>query len=376
MKKIKNAPGNVLELPVVEPWPEPVDGKLLLDELARLLNRFVILPPWAADTIALWVLHTYAFKLRDVSSYLGIESPIKRCGKTTLLTVLSEVANRVIVSSNISSPAFFRVIEEEQPTLLIDEADTLLPGNDELRGILNSGYRLKTAYVVRVANQEKEIKRTGSGPRGSRLVRFSCWCPKAIATIGHLPDTLADRCIVVRMQRKLTGQKCERCRNLDATALQRKCARFVLDHATAIASANPEIPSSLNDRAADIWEPLLALADVAGGDWPARARQAALGLAGRVAENDPTVSLLSDIAQVFTNIKANRILTRTLVMELNKRANRPWAEASPDKKANERWLSKQLRPHGIRPKSLRVATTIAQGYVRSDFDEAFQLNLH
>src|SRR5213075_906154 len=111
-----------LQFPVVEPWPEPVSGKLLLDEWGGLRNRFVILPPWAADTIALWVLHTYAFKLRDVRTYLGIESPIKRCGKTTLLTVLSEVANRVIASSNISSPAFFRVIEEEQPTLLIDES--------------------------------------------------------------------------------------------------------------------------------------------------------------------------------------------------------------------------------------------------------------
>src|SRR4051812_13971004 len=110
MRKLKNTLLNVLELPVVEPWSEAVEGRLLLDELAGLLNRFVVLPSWAADTIALWVLHTYAFKLRDVSTYLGIESPIKRCGKTTLLTVLSEVANRVIVSSNISSPAFFRVI--------------------------------------------------------------------------------------------------------------------------------------------------------------------------------------------------------------------------------------------------------------------------
>src|SRR6266571_2368378 len=147
---------SLMRLPPVEPWPEPVDGKSLLDELRQFLKLFVILPQWAAETLALWIVHTYAFELRDVSTYLGIESPEKRCGKTTLLTVLSELVNRPVVVANISSPAFFRVIEETRPTLMIDEADTLLQGNDELRGILNSGYSRKTAYVVRVANQGVE----------------------------------------------------------------------------------------------------------------------------------------------------------------------------------------------------------------------------
>src|SRR5437773_50973 len=132
-----------LNLPAVIPWPEPVDGKLLLDILAAIFTRFVILPKWAAETLALWTLHTYAFQLRDVSTYLGIESPLKRCGKTTLLQLLNELAHRAIASANISPPAFFRVIEELSPTLLIDEADTFLPGNEQLRGILNSGYSQK-----------------------------------------------------------------------------------------------------------------------------------------------------------------------------------------------------------------------------------------
>jgi len=240
------------------PWPEPVDGKLLLEELARLLRRFLVLPKWGAETLALRTLHSYAFQLRNVSTYLGIESPEKQCGKTTLLTVLSELVHRPEVAANISSPAFFRVIEETQPTLLIDEADTFLQGNDQLRGILNSGYSRKTAYVVRVASQESEAKDPSSDTKGSRLVRFSCWCPKAIAAIGRLPETLADRCIVIRMQRKTATEQCERLRNLDATVLRQQCARFVLDHAQNIAEAQPKIPSDLPDRAADIWEPLLA----------------------------------------------------------------------------------------------------------------------
>src|SRR5690348_1952068 len=126
------------EFPTVEPWQEVVDGKALLDELEATLKRFVVLPKSAAETLALFALHTYAYELRDVTTYMGIESPEKRCGKTTLLTVLGELVNRPVMASNISSPAFFRVIQQTRPTLLIDEADTFLQGNDELRGILNS----------------------------------------------------------------------------------------------------------------------------------------------------------------------------------------------------------------------------------------------
>ena len=96
---------NALGIREVEPWPEVVDGKELLDELVEVLTRFVVLPKFGAETLALWVLHTYAFELRDVSTYIGIESPEKRCGKTTLLAVLSELVSRPVVAANISSPA-------------------------------------------------------------------------------------------------------------------------------------------------------------------------------------------------------------------------------------------------------------------------------
>src|SRR5207247_6048144 len=128
------------------------DGRALLDELEGVLKRFVVLPKYAAETLALWTLHTYAFELREVTTYVGIESPEKRCGKTTLLGVLSELVNRPVVAANISSPAFFRVIEETRPTLLIDEADTFLQGGDGLRGLLPARYSRETSYVVRVEN--------------------------------------------------------------------------------------------------------------------------------------------------------------------------------------------------------------------------------
>jgi hypothetical protein len=94
----------------LDPWPEPVDGKLLLDTLTQVLNRFVVLLKWAPEALALWIVHTFAFQLREVSTYIGIESPEKQCGKTTLLTVLAELVNRPVAAANISPPAFFRVI--------------------------------------------------------------------------------------------------------------------------------------------------------------------------------------------------------------------------------------------------------------------------
>jgi hypothetical protein len=372
----------VLELPDAVPWPEPVNGSLLLDELEGVFTRFVVLPKWAAETLALWTLHTYAFPLRDVSTYLGIESPEKRCGKTTLLTVLSELANRPIVASNISSPALFRVIEETRPTLLIDEADTLLQGNDELRGILNSGYSRKTAFVVRVAGRVNRAdapersdgaeKTGGAEKAGTRLSRYSCWCPKVMAAIGRLPDTLADRCIVLRMQRKTAGEDCERLRNLEATALRQQCARFVLDHGEAIATARPAAPAGLNDRAADIWEPLLALADLAGGAWPEKARQAAAGLTAVSQENSPIGSLLLDLKVMFVNGNCQKMHSWRMVEALNGLGDRPWTELRAGKEINELWLARQLRPYGIRPKMLWLERTTARGYEAEDFGEAFR----
>jgi hypothetical protein len=265
-----------LDLPPDAPWPEPVDGKGLLDEIRHLLICLVVMPRWAAEILALWVVHTFAFELRDVGIYIGIESPIRRCGKTRLMTVLSQLVNRPEAASNITSPAFYRAIEELRPTLFIDEADMLLPGNAELRGVLNSGYTRPMAYVLRVTNELPEGKSAGrsKGKRRSRLARFSCFGPKAIAQIGHLPATLADRCIVLSMQRKLPTEPCQRLRDLDKTVcerLRRQCARFVQDHAQEIATARPELPKTLNDRAADLCEPMLILADLAGSEWPALA---------------------------------------------------------------------------------------------------------
>jgi hypothetical protein len=375
-------PASLLNLPAVTPWGDPVDGKLLLDEIVRNLTRFVVLPRFAPETLALWIVHTYAFQLRDVTTYIGLESPAHRCGKSTLVTVLSELANRAVVASNVSSPAFYRVIEQIQPTLLIDEADTFMHGNEELRGILNSGYQKKTAYVLRAVNQVPQNPASAASPTphsafatphsSSGLANFSCWCPKVIARIGALPATLADRCIVFRMQRKTPNEQCERVRNLNAYPLKQQCARFVADHSAAIAAAQPQIPLELNDRAADIWEPLLAIADLAGGNWPELARQAALALAAAAQDTNPIGSLLLDIFLLFATNNIDRVFSHGLVQALNAYSDRPWTAIRKGKPMTDIWLAQQLQPYGIRPRNLRINGTQAKGYLQEDMLDAFR----
>jgi hypothetical protein len=358
----------------VQPWEEPVDGTLLLNEIAGILRRFVVLPKWAPEALALWVVHTYGHDLREVSTYVGVESPEKRCGKTTLLSVLSEMVSRPVVAANISSPAFFRVIEEAHPTLVIDEADTWLQGNDVLRGILNSGYTRKTAFVVRVAQWARKGEPGGEQRDGRRmgLVRYSCWCPKVMAAIGRLPDTLADRCILIRMERKTVREECERLRSLAVLALRRQCARFVVDNARGIAEARPELPVGLNDRASDIWEPLLALADLAGGDWPRWARSAALDLTAKSQDTNPIGALLLDIFIVFTMAKAEKVLSRVLVAQLNMVEEPRWAELRRGRAVTEQWLAQQLRPYGVRSRTVWMGGTTAKGYLLEEMMGVFR----
>ncbi|HEV2394576.1 MAG TPA: DUF3631 domain-containing protein [Verrucomicrobiae bacterium] len=370
---------SILALPPVAPWPEPVNGAELLEAIRLKITSHVVLPRWAPETMALWVPHTFAFQYRDITTYLGIESPEHRCGKSTLITILSELTQRAVVASNVTAPSFFRVIAQILPTLFIDEADTFLTGNDELRGILNSSSFKKTAFVLRAVNLPSQTgAASGNGGASSvnpscgynpGILRFSCWCPKLIARIGALPATLADRCIVFRLQRKTADEPCERLRKFKSDDLNRKCLRFVLDHAAEIAAAEPEMPGELNDRAADVWEPLFVIADLAGGSWPQLARDAAIGVAAASSDSNPMAVLLFDVFIQFDLAKSDRLFSSRLVERLNAYSNRPWKDLLRGKPIDDRWLARQLSPYGIRPRNLRIEGIQAKGYCQEDMVE-------
>ena len=224
--------GRGLDLNEPDPWPEPVDGANLLDMLVEVICRHLILPESGAVAIALWVPFTHTFDAWDTSPYLGITSPTLRCGKTTAFSILDRVVKRALPTSNVTSAVVYRVIERFQPTLLMDEMDTYLPGKNELKGILNSGHTKATAYVLRCSGEDHEPE------------RFSTWTPVAFAKIGKLPATLHDRSIEVRMRRRRPDEKVERFRanqtgGLDELA--RKSARWAKDNIGSLRSADPRI---------------------------------------------------------------------------------------------------------------------------------------
>jgi hypothetical protein len=247
--------GRPLDLPDPEPWTEPVDGAELLNEVAAAIRRYVVLASVEADTVALWVLGVHAFDAWIIFPRLFVTAPEKRCGKTTLLDVLSRLVPRPLTVSSITPAALFRTIEAARPTLLLDEADTYVRDNKDLRSMINDGHR-RDGTVVRTVGDNHD-------PR-----RFSVWAPIALAAIGRLHGTNEDRAIAIRLHRRRSDEpvqplRLDRTSELDAMA--RKMARWARDHMPALAMADPLMPDGIYNRAADNWRPLLTIADAAGG---------------------------------------------------------------------------------------------------------------
>jgi Protein of unknown function (DUF3631) len=268
--------GKALKLMSPEPWPYPVVGTELLNTIAETIRTYVVLAPEEADAVALWCVHTHAIDAAQQTPRLAITSPEKRCGKTTLLAILSHLVDKPLGAESITAAAMFRVVEMVRPTLLVDEADTFIGGNDELRGIIDSGHR-PTGSVVRTVGDDHE-------PRS-----FSTYSAMAIARIGKSHGTIADRSIRVSLHRRRREELVRRFRDDRAHALDnlgRQSARWVADHLSVLQNADPEMPSALHDRAADNWRLLLAIADAVGGNWPDRARQTALAMSRAADEFD------------------------------------------------------------------------------------------
>jgi hypothetical protein len=357
--------GQALTLADPEPWPGGVDGAELLDEIRDTFKRFIALPAQAAVALALWVLHTHAIKTAYLSPLLAITSPQKRCGKTTLLEVLACLVRRPLSASNVTAAALFRVIEAREPTLLVDEADTFLAKHEELRGILDSGHTRSSAQVVRTVGDNHE-------PR-----IFRTFGAKAIAAIGALSGTLEDRAVVIHMHRRAAGERVERIRRDriegQLLPLRRQAARWVVDHVEGLRTADPATPSTLHDRAADNWRPLLAIAEAAGGHWPALARAAAVALSASGGDDSEAgVMMLADLRSLFDARGAERLASASIVDHLSTLEGRPWPDWRRDKPINQNGLARLLKPFGVRPKTVRIGTETPKGYERPDFEEAWK----
>jgi putative DNA primase/helicase len=349
--------GRPIEFQEPEPWPEAVEGLDLIARLEAGIARYVALPKDSAFMVALWALHTFCFEAFTCTPRLAVTSPEKRCGKTTLLDVLAELVPRRLLTGSATAASLFRVIEPHRPVILIDEADTFLGDNEELLGILNQGHR-RGGQVLRTVGDDHE-------PRA-----FAVHAPAAIAKIGHLPGTLADRSITIQLRRLAPGEKVARFRAGRApelAELARKAARWVADNQTSIEGREPGIPDQIFNRQADNWEPLLAIAEATGPEIAERARQVALAACGASEDESLGVRLLADIKLAF---KERAELPSAIVVEaLKAMADRPWSEANKGKPITQNWLARKLRQFGIFP--TLVTDERRGGYKLDSFKDAF-----
>jgi putative DNA primase/helicase len=359
-------PGSDLLVASAQPWPEPVDGDTLLAELETAIASHAVLPEGAAGAMALWILHTYSLDAAAITPRLAIVSPTKRCGKTTVLKLLGALACRPLAAASLTPAVLYRVIEAYAPTILVDEADTFLADQDELRGVLNAGHDRHSAVVPRCVGDEFEPK------------VFHVFGAVAIAAIGKLPDTLMDRSVVIEMKRKAPTEKLQKLRRRQRealAALPRRCARWAADNMKPLSEREPELPDDLDDRAADNWEPLLAIADHSGGAWPERARATALLLSGGRADSaetgDSGVQLLADVRAVFLGNDIDRSTTKALLASLAELEGRPWAEWNRGRPLTARQLGSLLGRFGIKPGTIRVGDATPKGYLLSDLADAF-----
>lgn len=341
----------------------------VLDEIEKFLTRYVVFSNDAQPVaITLWIAHTWGFEHAESTPYIAVSGPERRTGKTRLLEVLELLVHEPLFASSITPAAMFRAIDAQSPTLLLDETDSVFGpkanGNEDLRAVLNAGHR-RGAQVLRMG-----------GPRMTQLQSFDVFCPKVLAGIGKLPDTITDRSIPIRLQRKAPSEKVERFRRREVEASAATWREFlrvtVEDAGDYLTVHEPLLPAELNDRAQDGWEPLLAIADAAGLGWPEKARRAAVAL--HTGEHDDDLSLgvrlLGDVRDVFAEAgNPDKMFTADLLDGLHHLEEAPW----PDFKGRPlpaRTLARILSSYEVHSKKIRIRDKTARGYVLGDLEPA------
>ena len=357
--------GRAIEWTETEPWPEPVDGAALLADLSSLIGRYVSMPAHVADTVALWSIATWLHEHLEVSTFFNVTSATKRCGKSLLFEVIAELVYRPMpLSGGVSPAALFRIIEKCSPTLLLDEADTYFAEATELRGVVNGSQRRELAYVLRCVGEDHE-------PR-----RFTTWCPKAISGIGNLPDTVIDRCVTVRLERRSPGLVLPNWSERDKVAieqLQRRIARWIDDETATILKENRRVnfPDGLHDRARDAWRILLAIGTVAGGEWAGpkgRTWRACQHISADAdEETGARENLLADLWKVFREAgDPDALPTQHILEDLAAMEGRPWSEWRQGKRLSPRGLASLLKPFKVNPKNIKLpGQRVLKGYYRT-----------
>lgn len=352
----------------VEPWNEEINPAHLLDEITNTIERFIVFDKHQAQAAALWVSSCWFIDVIQCAPIALINAPERACGKTQLLTVLGKLAPRTAQASGISPSVLFRIIETYRPTLFIDEVETILKDNEELRGLINAGHTRDSAKVWRSVAKGDDFE-----PKC-----FSVWGMKAVAGINaiKLAETVTSRSIVFELRRKRNEEHVTRLRHAEDglfDELAAKLARFAEDYLSEVQQARPHLPDELGDRDQDNWEPLLQIASVAGGHWPETAIKASLILSGASHSTQSTGNeLLADIKAIFEAKGITKITSNNLIEALCEDVEAPWATYNRGKQLTPRQLSTRLSTYGIASKDMRFAYDgVKKGYELEQFTDAF-----
>ncbi|MFN3473842.1 MAG: DUF3631 domain-containing protein [Blastomonas sp.] len=343
----------------------------LLGEIHGYLSKFIAYPsPDAAVAHVLWIAHCHAMNAWESTPRLAALSPEPGSGKTRLLEMTENLVPRPVEAVNVTPAYLFRKVADEngRPTILFDEIDTVFgpkaKDNEEIRGLLNAGHR-QGAVAGRCVVRGKEI----------HTEEIPAYCAVALAGLDDLPDTIRTRSILIRMRRRAPGETVEpyrrRLHASEGHALRDRLAGMIAAAEHELHCAMPVMPECVVDRDADVWEPLLAIADKAGGDWPDRARVAAVTLVTDSKAGTPSlgVRLLSDLRVIFAN--SDQLRTDEIIEKLCALEESPWGDLR-GKPIDSRGLAQRLRKYDVKPKTIRVMSATAKGYTRDSLTDAWQ----
>ncbi len=349
----------------VEPCAEPVVPVELFDEVAATITSFVVLNWEQALALTLWIVMTWVIDIVKVAPLAIINAPEKACGKSQLLEIIGLLSAKNLFTANITTAALFRLTEKHAPTLLIDEVDTFMRENIDIKGLINAGHTRTSAVVFRTVGEEYDPK------------PFNVFGAKAVAGISlekHLPDSTMSRGIVFNMRRKLPHELVKRLRHVEEglfEKLKSKLARFALDFSAHIQASRPDLPDELSDRAQDNWEILLAIAGCAGSEFLKRAVEAALKLSVSEESVSMGTELLQDIQLAFESKCCEKISTSDLIDALCEDDERPWSTYSHGKQITPRQLATLLAAYGIRSKTVRQKYGTPKGFDLGQFSDVF-----
>ncbi|WP_031026377.1 DUF3631 domain-containing protein [Streptomyces sp. NRRL WC-3725] len=358
--------------------PAAIDGAALLDEVEAFHRRFNVFPTEAAYVaVTLWDAHAHLLDCFDSTPRIAFLSPEPGSGKTRALEIVETLVPQPMTAVNASAAALFRSVSSGngKPTILFDEIDTVFGpkagDNEELRGFLNAGHR-RTGVTYRCI-----------GDGGQQTVQaFPSYCAVAVAGLGSLPDTILSRSVIIRMRRRARNEKVEpfraRVHEAEGHKLRDRLAAWAEQARGFVMGAWPDMPDGVTDRPADVWEPLLAIADAAGGHWPERARKACVTLVTASKANDKGslgVRLLTDLRD-HVMVGIDRLPTIAILDRLNALDDAPWADLH-GKPLDNRRLSRMLAEYmtadnePITSRNIKTAGSVLKGYYAADLWDAW-----